>query len=45
MSMQDKRNKRSTLAKQLHALVKDHPKDEAWTSEHQKKYDNMVAEI
>jgi HK97 family phage major capsid protein len=45
MSTQDKRNKRSTLAKQLHALVKDHPKDEAWTSEHQKKYDNMVAEI
>lgn len=45
MSMQDKRNKRNTLSKQLHALVNDHPKDQEWTGDHETKYNNIVQEI
>lgn len=45
MSFQKKRQQRNELAAGLKSLVEDHPKDQAWTEEHDKKYQNMVADI
>jgi len=45
MSFQQKRQQRNALAVELKALVNEHPKDQAWSPEHQTKYDNMVADI
>ena len=45
MSLQEKRQQRNKLAAELKSLVKDLPKDQKWTAEHQTKYDNMVKDI
>ena len=44
-SIQDKREQRKGLAVTLNQLVTDHPKDEVWTDDKQKKYDDLVNKI
>ncbi|MEI8675615.1 phage major capsid protein [Pseudoalteromonas sp. Hal040] len=43
--IQEKREQRKGLAVTLNQLVTDHPKDEAWTDDKQKKYDDLVNKI
>lgn len=45
MSIQQKREQRKQAALALNKLVKDHPKDQEWSQEHQTKYDGLVKEI
>ncbi|MBG9991594.1 phage major capsid protein [Pseudoalteromonas sp. NZS37] len=45
MSIQQKREQRKELAVTLNQLVTDHPKDEAWGDDKQKKYDDLVNKI
>ncbi|WP_288985792.1 phage major capsid protein [uncultured Pseudoalteromonas sp.] len=45
MSIQQKREQRKGLAVTLNQLVTDHPKDEAWSDDKQKKYDDLVNKI